>query len=99
MPLKVQFNKCVFKSVISIGTRCDGGMMWVDKYYIAFQLDNGDVQYTYLTRTHIAEECGSYKKASTERGAKISLPPDILACFRKVKRILNENDMCYWISE
>lgn len=22
MPLKVQFNKCVFKSVISIGTRC-----------------------------------------------------------------------------
>lgn len=104
--LKCPERETIWKMYYSSGkypqpviTFCDRGMMWVDKYYVAYQIDDGDVHYTYLTRTHIAEECASYSRASKERGVKVSLSRDILKCFREVKRIMSENDMYYWISE
>lgn len=78
---------------------CDNGMLWVDRYYVAYQIGDGDVHYTYLTRHHIAEECTACKEASKKRGEEITLPTDIRRCFIRVKRILEENNMNYWISE
>lgn len=84
---------------LPIITGCDNGMLWVDRYYVAYQIGSGDVHYTYLTRHHIAEECAAYKHASDERGEKVAMPPDIRRCFAEVKRILKENNMNCWISE
>ena len=55
-------------------TCCENGMMWVDRYYVAYQLGAGNVCYTYLTRYHIAEEYASCRQAAKERGKNVSLP-------------------------
>lgn len=80
-------------------TGCERGILWVDKLYVAYQIDDGDVHYTYLTRLHIAEEVASYNAASREREKKIIMPADIRKCFIEAKRIMHENDMNYWVNE
>lgn len=80
-------------------TTCGNGRLWVDKLYVAYQLDDGDVCYTYLTRLHIAEEVAAYNAASRERGERVPMPADIRKCFVKVKKILDESDMNYWVNE
>ena len=79
-------------------TCCENGMMWVDRYYVAYQLGAGNVCYTYLTRYHIAEEYASCRQAAKERGKNVSLPPDIRKCFLEARRIMDENDMDLWVN-
>ena len=74
------------------------GTLWLDKYYIAFQLsDHADVRYVYITDYHITEECLSYKAASGARGRNISLPEEITAQFKQAKRHIRDTGARFWI--
>ena len=76
----------------------DCGMLWIDRYYIAYQLEDGEVHYVYLTKHHIHEEMLSYKEASKERGVKVDLPGDIKQQFSLVLRQMAKNTSDIWLS-
>ena len=80
------------KNRLPIITRCGAGMLWVDKYYVAYQLGSGDVEYTYLSPRHISEEVVSYRASHTP------LPKDILRCFRIAKYDMRVSNTPYWIA-
>ena len=46
---------------LPVQTHSPNGQMWVDRYYIAWQLGSGPVRYGYLTRRHIFEELTAYR--------------------------------------
>ena len=79
--------------------RCEKGTLWVDKYYVAYQLGGGDVHYTYIAKTHIGEEAYAYRQASKERGEKVALQPDILRSFRIARRKMQMTGQPYWIAK
>ncbi len=58
-------------------------VMWVDKYYVAYALDDGVLHYVYNTRVHICEEHRNWLVTSKERGQEVSIPAPVLRCFRK----------------
>lgn len=76
----------------------NAGTLWVDRYYIAYQLNDGDVHYVYLTKHHIREEIGSYREASTERGIKVELPTDIKQQFSTALKRMTKDANDIWIS-
>jgi len=57
--------------------------MWVDKYYIAYQLEDGSFGYIYNTRHHIREEIHGWKQAARERQEALALPNDISRIFQR----------------
>ena len=69
------------------------GTLWVDRYYIAFQLRCGDVHYTYLTKEHIREEVDSYCKAQAE------LPRDIEHCFMVGVAGMKKRNTRIWVAK
>jgi len=77
--------------------RCANGMLWVDRYYAAFQIGDGDVRYVYISERHIAEELNAYREASHQRGADVRLPKDILECFKKAQACMRGNGTRYWV--
>ena len=75
------------------------GMMWVDKYYVAYQFADEDVHYTYLTPHHMNEETASYKVASKLRGQDLRLPDDIQRAFQKAERYMMDTHENIWVEE
>ena len=71
---------------LPVQTRSPNGQMWVDRYYIAWQLGSGPVRYGYLTRRHIFEELTAYRAAARLRGTPVLLPADIGAAFSSALR-------------
>ena len=71
---------------LPVQTRSPNGQMWVDRYYIAWQLGSGPVRYGYLTRRHIFEELTAYRAAARLRGTPVLLPADIGAAFSSTLR-------------
>lgn len=73
--------------------------LWVDKYYVAYLPETGDVRYLYVTRHHIHEETYSYKKASELRDTHVQLPGVIAAQFRNVLNRMRLQGTHIWIDE
>lgn len=86
------------KNQFPIIVRCDVGTLWVDKYYVAYQIEDGDVHYTYISKHHISEEICSYRAASRERDSRINLPPDIMKAFREAHYQMQAKGLPYWIA-
>lgn len=76
----------------------DTGTLWVDRYYIAYQLGDGDIHYVYLTKHHIREEIISYQAASKERGIKVELSADIKKQFARTLKCMAGSTKDIWIS-
>ena len=74
------------------------GSLWVDVYYVAYQLSGeADVRYVYITSRHIDEETASYRAAGKAREIAVHLPSDIERQFRTARRQMKENDEQFWI--
>lgn len=73
------------------------GELWVDKYYVAYQIGSGDVCYTYLSKHHIEEELASYEEVSRERKCRICLSEDIAGCFAAAQQTMDMNGISYWL--
>jgi len=75
------------------------GTLWVDKYYIAYCMNEDDeLHYVYLTWHHIIEERRSYREAAGQPGAiKPVLPEDIAEQFKLVQAYLKENKTAVWV--
>ena len=68
----------------------NGGVyVWIDRYYIAYQVGFGDVIYVYLTKTHICEE----------RASRIKLPPDIKRTFDYAFKQMNKLKTYTWVRD
>ena len=76
----------------------DKGTIWIDRYYIAYQLADGDVCYVYITKYHIREEIGSYRAASEARNIKVDLPTDIKRQFARALKRMAKDASDIWIS-
>ena len=76
----------------------DNGTLWIDRYYIAYQLDDGDVRYIYLTKYHIREEVCSYRAASEARNIKADLPAVIKRQFARALKRMAKDASDIWIS-
>ena len=48
--------------------------IWIDRYYIAHCMEDGEVRYVYLARRHISEETASYRNAARNRDGNYRLP-------------------------
>ena len=83
---------------LPVQTRSPNGQMWVDRYYIAWQLGSGPVRYGYLTRRHIFEELTAYRAAARLRGTPVLLPADIGAAFSSALRQMRLQEKNIWIS-
>ena len=83
---------------LPVQTLSPNGQMWVDRYYIAWQLGGGPVRYGYLTRRHIFEELTAYRAAARLRGTPILLPADIGAAFSSALREMRLQEKNIWIS-
>ena len=76
----------------------DNGVLWLDRYYVAFQLSGQtDVRYVYITGDHVNEEIASYRAASRARGRNINLPEDVAAQFKRAKRHMRNAGARFWI--
>ena len=83
---------------LPVQTRSPNGQMWVDRYYIAWQLGGGPVRYGYLTRRHIFEELAGYRAAAHLRGTPVLLPADVGAAFSSALREMRLQEKNIWIS-
>ena len=45
----------------------DRARIWIDRYYIAHCMEDGEVRYVYLARRHISEETAAYRNAARNR--------------------------------
>jgi hypothetical protein len=91
--------RAMYDSRIPLPICIDGSSkrLWVDKYYIAFQVDGGYVRYAYLARRHIEEELKSYGEASAARGQDVRLPQDVHRAFVIALRAMKANGESIWI--
>ena len=55
---------------LPVQTRSPNGQMWVDRYYIAWQLGSGPVRYGYLTRRHARASSGGHRSSLLLRAAR-----------------------------
>ena len=55
--------------------------MWVDRYYVAYILDDGILHYVYNTKHHILEEHKNWAETAKAQGKKISMPKSVLKAF------------------
>ena len=75
------------------------GILWVDKYYVAYQLEDSALHYTYIARYHINEEIAGYRAASRLRGEQVELPDDIRREFLKAQRFMADTHENIWVEE
>lgn len=66
MPMKIEKNGCI---------------MWVDRYYIAYALEDGILHYAYNTRYHIIEEHRNWAETARERNGAVQMPKDVQRIF------------------
>jgi hypothetical protein len=78
--------------------KCENGRMWVDKYYLAYELPDGAIRYAYITRRHIREECRSYRLAPGKRLCMLTFPDDIVKVFVRALGEMNAAEKNFWIS-
>ena len=78
---------------VPVLVRCKRGTLWVDRYYVAFQLAAGDVHYTYLTKEHMKEEVDSYHEVQGD------LPKDIEHCFMVGVAGMKKRNTHIWVAK
>ena len=86
------------KKLLPIMKQCEAGTIWVDRYYVAYQIDDGDVHYTYISKRHLVEEVTAYRAASKERDTKVAMPLDVQRCFHVAKLDMQATGLPYWIA-
>ena len=80
-------------SRLPVVVECPHGILWIDKFYVAYQIGTGVVHYTYLTREHIQEEVKSYKEANAE------MPKDIEHCFLVGVAGMKKRNTWIWLAK
>lgn len=86
------------KIPMPIMVRNRDGTLWIDRYYMAQQLGDGDVHYVYLTEQHIREEMFSYRMLKSCREDPAVLPRDIAAQFRLALRRMHASMVPIYVS-
>ncbi len=74
------------------------GRLWVDRFYVAYQLGGcAEVKYVYVTRHHILEERSAYRVSSKRGDAKHTMPEEIARQFRIISKKMLASGTEIWV--
>ena len=99
IPAKTLMQQYSTKNPMPIILENEMGRIWVDKYYIAFQMTDGIVRYVYLTSHHVQEEYQSYLLARHIRRNRVYLPDTIKKEFQSATRKMNRENINHYVFE
>ena len=71
------------------------GVMWVNRDFIAYILNECDVRYVYMTKHHINCERASYSCSSKRE----ELPEDTARAFRHAEECMKQDKTTMWIDD
>ena len=76
----------------------DNGRLWVDRYYVAYQLDGcAEVKYVYVTRHHILEEKSDYRASAKRGNTKHTMPKEIAHQFGIISKKMLASGTEIWV--
>ena len=76
----------------------NNGRMWVDRYYVAYQLDGtSEVKYVYIAKHHVLEEISGYRNASKLRSEDFKPSKDILRQFKRARGEMLAKGCQVWV--
>lgn len=76
----------------------NNGRMWVDRYYVAYQLDGmAEVKYVYIAKHHVLEEISGYRQASKLRGEDFKPSNGILRQFKRARGEMLAKGCQIWV--
>ncbi len=88
------FGKCPLPVILD----SRNGRLWVDRFYVAYQLDGYDgVKYVYATRHHILEERSAYRASAKRQNAEYTMPEEIARQFRVIDLKMRASGTEIWI--
>ena len=89
----------MFRSAFPLPIIVENGRVriWIDRYYIAHCMEDGEVRYVYLARRHISEETASFRNAARNRDGNYRLPAEIGAQFKKAKKFMRSEHSNIWV--
>lgn len=71
-------------------------IMWVDRYYVAYILEDGIIHYVYNTKHHILEEHRNWAETAKYRKKKLKMPKSVLKAFyRSGYEMFLANHQCW----
>ena len=74
------------------------GRLWVDRFYIAFQLDGyPGVKYVYAARHHILEETAAYRVSAKRGDARHTMPEEIDRQFNVIRQKMLASGSEIWV--
>ena len=75
------------------------GRLWVDRFYVAYQLDgSAEVRYVYAAKHHIFEERSAYRAAAKRHEGKCVMPKEIDRQFRIIHRKMIASGSQVWVN-
>ena len=75
----------------------DDGMLWMDRYYVAFTRDDSFAQYVYIAQYHLAEEMEALKAAS-DRSLFFTQAAEARYYFREPAIYMSEHGTEIWVA-
>lgn len=74
------------------------GRLWVDRFYVAYQLDGcAEVKYVYVTRHHILEERSAFRVSAKRQNAEYTMPKEIARQFCVIDKKMRASGTEIWI--
>ena len=75
------------------------GRLWIDRYYVAYQLSGSpEVKYVYAAKHHILEEMASYKTAAKREDTMYTMPEEIARQFRIIRQKMYASGTEIWVA-
>jgi len=87
------------KTPMPLKVEKDDRAMWVDRYYVAYSLEDGVLHYVYNTRYHIIEEHKNWMEAARERNQPVWMPKDLLNIFYRSGYEMFLADHTCWVDK
>ena len=84
------------KVPIPIIAKGPGCTVWIDRYYAAYQLGEGEVRYVYVAPRHACEEL---RACRASQGARGQLPPEIAEQLSRALKGMRRAGEKVWLSD
>ncbi|MCR4621690.1 MAG: hypothetical protein K5663_06370 [Clostridiales bacterium] len=81
------------KIPLPIMLRERGRTLWIDRYYAAYQYEDGEVKYVYVTLKHACEELRACRAAQSRLG---QLPPEIAFQLKTALKWMRMHKQTLW---
>ena len=74
------------------------GRLWIDRYYVAYQLSGcPEVKYVYAAKHHILEETAAYRTAAKRGNSMYTMPEEIARQFSIIRQKMRASGTDIWV--